>query len=145
MNRFQFLPALPEGSPCDPAGRCSVLPATTFRHLPFSRRQRIQRGNRMPASFMVDASAPAPFEAFELWRSAKALVRDGSRTRDRQSCSLMLYPLSYFVRCSCRTRCTEHGIPIATKRGKPRRRNPIGRSQWDRHSVAWTVRRSSKN
>ncbi|TWT66215.1 hypothetical protein CA85_30790 [Allorhodopirellula solitaria] len=52
----------------------------------------------MPASFMVNAFALGSFDL-----SVKALVRDGSRTRDRQGCSLMLYPLSYCDRCTFRT------------------------------------------
>ena len=39
----------------------------------------------MPASFMVDALAPWSFDF-----AVEALVRDGSRTRDRQIRSLML-------------------------------------------------------
>lgn len=90
MDLPLFLPALLEGPTCDPARRCFVLQATTSRHLPFRCRERIRRGNRMPASYIVDASAPASFEAREPWRFAEALVRDGSRTRDRQSPKLVL-------------------------------------------------------
>lgn len=40
-----------------------------------------------------------PLGAIGLLPNTVALVRDGSRTRDRQICSLMLYPLSYSGRC----------------------------------------------
>jgi hypothetical protein len=40
-----------------------------------------------------------PMGAIGLLPNTVALVRDGSRTRDRQVTSLVLYPLSYFGRC----------------------------------------------
>jgi len=56
----------------------------------------------MPASYLVDVHAlrhEHPVGAIGLLPNTLALVRDGSRTRDRQICSLMLYPLSYSGRC----------------------------------------------
>lgn len=72
-----------------------MLPRTIFELTLAHRHRLIQRGNRMPASFMVDTLVPWSFDF-----SVEALVRDGSRTRDRQFPKLMLYPLSYFDRCS---------------------------------------------
>lgn len=40
-----------------------------------------------------------PLGAIGLFPNTVALVRDGSRTRDRQFSRLMLYPLSYSGRC----------------------------------------------
>lgn len=40
-----------------------------------------------------------PLGVIGLFPNAVTLVRDGSRTRDRQFSRLMLYPLSYFSRC----------------------------------------------
>ena len=62
-----------------------MLSMTAFEiSLPRSHRP-IQQGNRMPASFMVDTLVPWSFDF-----PVEALVRDGNRTRDRQSFNLML-------------------------------------------------------
>lgn len=93
----------------------------------------------MPASYMVDARAlraRAPVGAIGLFPNTAALVRDGSRTRDRQVISLMLYPLSYFGRCylepaSFHRGCRGTRNPNVLNTKKPRRRNshrPIART-----------------
>jgi len=107
MNRHPFVSTPPEGSSVNLQGEVSGCRRSRQSLGSFSNRQRIQRDNRMPASFMVDTFVPGRVGLQPTW------VRDGSRTRDRQFPKLMLYPLSYFVRCSFRTRGTEHGIPIA--------------------------------
>jgi hypothetical protein len=66
----------------------------------------------MPASYLVDAHAlqhERPVGAIGLLPNTVALVRDGSRTRDRQFLRLMLYLLSYSGRCLCRTRLWHTG------------------------------------
>lgn len=92
---------------------------------------RIRRGNRLPASFMVDtqfnSESSASIGALACGRSG---LRDGSRTRDRQSFNLMLYPLSYFDGCSFRTHLTEHGSP---NRSDARKHRAAGTPPVDRH------------
>lgn len=70
----------------------------------------------------------APVGAIGLFPNTAALVRDGSRTRDRQIRSLMLYPLSYSGRCYAEPASFHRGSrgtrnPNVGTTRKPRRRN----------------------
>lgn len=83
-------------------GETIVLPREDLRPTSLVSASRFDEATECPPASWWTLSRP------ELCLSTKRL-RDGSRTRDRQIGSLMLYPLSYSGRCSCRTRLRNTG------------------------------------
>ncbi len=67
----------------------------------------------MPASYWLTLNAlqhERPVGVIGLLPNTMTVVRDGSRTRDRQMIYLMLYPLSYSDRCYAEPASSHRGF-----------------------------------